>query len=102
MKLTMPVDERLDEFTTVKFVIIIGVMHLKVMELKFLFCHFAGVNLSVQMFAQMFFFVFHILSVQNLTLRIPVAGMMSLLVWSVALWNLLRLKLLNRNVVNCT
>lgn len=42
--LTVPMDQRLDQLTAVQFVIVIGVVHLEVVELQLLLGHFAGVQ----------------------------------------------------------
>ncbi len=49
----MPVDERLDEFTAVEFVVAIGVVHFEVVELELLLRHVAGVDRDVHVFLHM-------------------------------------------------
>lgn len=46
-------NERLDQFASIQFVVIIGIMHLKVMELQFLLRHLARVDRNVHMFGDM-------------------------------------------------
>lgn len=41
---TMVMDERLDQFASVQFVVVIRVVHLKVMELQLLLAHLARVD----------------------------------------------------------
>lgn len=40
----MPVDQGLDQLAAVQFVVIVGVVHLEVVELQLLLGHFAGVQ----------------------------------------------------------
>lgn len=43
----MPVNQRLDQFTTVQLVVVVSVVHLEVMELQLLVRHLAGVDWNV-------------------------------------------------------
>lgn len=40
----MPMDQRFDQLASVQFVIVVGVVHFKIVELKLLLGHFARVN----------------------------------------------------------
>lgn len=46
-------DKRFDQLATVQFIVVVGVVHLEVVELQFLFSHFAGVQWDFHMLSNM-------------------------------------------------
>lgn len=42
--LTVPVDQRFDQFTAIQFVVVVRIMHFKVMELQLSLGHFARID----------------------------------------------------------
>lgn len=48
-------NQRLDEFTSVQFVVVVSVVHFEVVELEFLVGHFACINWNVHVFGNMIF-----------------------------------------------
>lgn len=45
--LTVPVNQGLDQFTSVQLVVVVSVVHLEVMELQLLIGHLAGIDWNV-------------------------------------------------------
>lgn len=45
----MPMDQRLDQLASVQLVVVVGIVHFEVVELQFLFAHFARINRHVHM-----------------------------------------------------
>lgn len=49
----MPMDQRFDQFATVQFVVVVGIVHFEVVELQFLFTHFTCIDWNFHMFLDM-------------------------------------------------
>lgn len=43
----MPVNERFNQFASIKLIVVVGVVHFKIVELKLLIRHLAGVDGNV-------------------------------------------------------
>lgn len=90
----VPVDERLDQLAPVKFIVVVRIVHLEVVELQLLFAHLAGVDRHIHVLGNVLLLVLNIVRVQHL-LGLPMVRLLLLLRMGLTLlrmtlnWNLL-------------
>lgn len=91
----VPVDQGLDQFASVQFVVVVRVVHFEVVELQLLFAHFARVDRHLHVLGNVLLFMLNIVRIQHL-LRLPM--MLLLLLMGLTLGMSLLL-VLNRNLL---
>lgn len=100
----VPMDQRFDQLAPIQLVVVVGVVHLEVVELQFLFAHFARIDRDVHVLSNVRLFLLEVVCIQHL-LRLTMVGSMATAVGLLLLLVLLmyrRLLLilgLNRNLL---
>lgn len=94
----VPMDQRFDQLAPIQLVVVVGVVHLEVVELQFLFTHFARIDRDVHVLSNVRLFLLEVVCIQHL-LRLTMVGSMATAVGLLLLLVLLLLLMYRRLLI---